>query len=100
MANHHDKQRLIKALRQAQATPVQVKMAAILLAVNGLPNALEFVPGLVKKGLTPKDVCSCSLGWQKETIKILTWKEADAKVEESVMRGGERCSFSMKIKRS
>ncbi len=34
---------LVKALHQAKAEPYQVKMAAILLAINGLDNALEFV---------------------------------------------------------
>ena len=38
-----DKKKLTKALREAKATPIQVRMAAILLAVNGLENALEFI---------------------------------------------------------
>ena len=38
-----DKGALLKALRAAGATPVQARMAAILLAVNGLENALGFV---------------------------------------------------------
>jgi len=43
MATHHDKRTLLKALRVARATPIQTRMAAILLAVNGLENSLEFV---------------------------------------------------------
>jgi len=42
----NDSKRLLKALRQVNATPIQARMAAILLAVNGLENALEFVRGL------------------------------------------------------
>ena len=38
-----DKRRLVKALRQANVAPVQVRMAAILLAVNGIESALKFV---------------------------------------------------------
>ena len=48
----NDKRRLIKALRDAQIPPdYHWRMAAILLAVNGIDNALEFVDGLVDKGL-------------------------------------------------
>jgi hypothetical protein len=49
MSNTKD---LVKALRQVGANPYQVKMAAILLAVNGIDNALEFVFGLQARGLT------------------------------------------------
>lgn len=38
-----DTRRLIKAARAARLTPIQLRMAAILLAVNGIENALEFV---------------------------------------------------------
>jgi hypothetical protein len=38
-----EKKLLVKALLKAQATTVQCKMAGILLAVNGLENALAFV---------------------------------------------------------
>ena len=48
----NNKRRLIKALRDAQIPPdYHWRMAAILLAVNGIDNALEFVDGLVDKGL-------------------------------------------------
>lgn len=38
-----DTRRLLKAARAAGLTPLQLRMAAILLAVNGIENALEFV---------------------------------------------------------
>ena len=44
--------RLLKALREVEAKPHQIKMAAILLGVNGIDNALEFVYGLQARGLT------------------------------------------------
>lgn len=40
-----DVRRLCQALRVAKATDLQLRMAAILLAVNGIDNALEFVHG-------------------------------------------------------
>lgn len=54
---------------------------------------------LVKKGVTPIEACSCSVGWQKEGYKMITGKEVDAKVEESVLRGGDRCSFAVEMPR-
>lgn len=44
-----DRRRLVKALRQANATPVQVRMAAILLACCGIESALKFVKEEVRK---------------------------------------------------
>ena len=34
---------LVKALREVDANYIQMKMAATLLAINGIENALEFV---------------------------------------------------------
>ncbi len=47
-----DSKRLAKALSRVGAYSYQVSMAAILLSVNGIDNALEFVAGLQAKGLT------------------------------------------------
>ncbi len=44
--------RLVDALREVGANRDQLKMAAIMLAVNGIDNALEFVFGLQARGLT------------------------------------------------
>ena len=58
-----DQTKLVKALRAVNATPVQAQMAAILLAVTDLANALEFVakiPTFAAAPLpTPFDVCAC-----------------------------------------
>ena len=45
-----DKKKLKKALREANATPIQVRMAAILLAVNGREAALEFIKKIIERG--------------------------------------------------
>jgi hypothetical protein len=60
-----DQTKLIKALRAVGATPVQVQMAAILYAVNGLADALAFVAKIPTFGAappsTPFDLCThCS----------------------------------------
>ncbi len=57
-----DQTKLVKALREVNATPVQAQMAAILYAVNGLPDALTFVakiPTFDAASLpTPFDICA------------------------------------------
>ena len=41
-----DEKRLIKALKQQHVTSLQVSMASIILAHNGIDSALEYVSGL------------------------------------------------------
>ncbi|MBN2129043.1 MAG: hypothetical protein JW741_06075 [Sedimentisphaerales bacterium] len=48
---HTDKRRLVKALREIDASVIQWKMAFILYNVNGIENALEFVRLLAQHGL-------------------------------------------------
>ena len=46
-----ENRQLIKVLRKAGTGELQWRMAAILWHVNGIDNAMEYVAGLVKKGL-------------------------------------------------
>jgi predicted hydrocarbon binding protein len=52
---------------------------------------------LVKKGLTPPSFCDCTLGWQEEVYSAVTGRPVEASVEESLLRGGDRCVFRMQI---
>jgi hypothetical protein len=53
---------------------------------------------LVNKDLTPKNFCNCSLGWQKQVFEFLSGRPVKrASVQESFLRGGERCSFIIKL---
>ncbi len=49
-----DRRRLAKAIIEVGAYMYQARMAAMLLAVNGIDNALDFVYGLQARGLTSK----------------------------------------------
>jgi len=51
----------------------------------------------VKQSITPADFCNCSVGWQKQAFETVTGKKVVAKVKESILRGGERCSFVIKL---
>jgi hypothetical protein len=53
---------------------------------------------LVKAGRTPADFCNCSLGWQQEAFSTVMGKPVAAEIEESVLRGGSRCSFRIAFK--
>jgi len=49
LAKMADKQKLAKALEEIKATPLQWKMAGMLLSINGLNNALGFVEKIKPK---------------------------------------------------
>lgn len=46
---------------------------------------------------TPKVVCNCSLGWQKRTWETVLGKKVDVELVESVLRGGKRCVFRVRV---
>jgi len=46
---------------------------------------------------TPKMVCNCSLGWQKHTWETFLEKKVKVELKESVLRGGKRCVFEIRI---
>ena len=51
----------------------------------------------VKAELTPVEFCNCSKGWQREAFETIIKKPVEVKIVESVLRGGERCSFEIKV---
>ena len=46
---------------------------------------------------TPEVVCNCSLGWQKHTWETLLQKKVKVELTESVLRGGKRCVFEIRV---
>lgn len=48
---------------------------------------------LAKAGRTPADFCNCTLGWNQEAFSIVAGKPATVEIVETVLRGGQRCSF-------
>ena len=45
----------------------------------------------------PKNMCSCSVGTQEGICEALFNRPAKATVDESVLRGGKRCSFTVTL---
>lgn len=54
MSQRSDIHRLVKALNAVGSTELQAHMAAVLLAVNGLENALAFVAKLPELNRAPE----------------------------------------------
>jgi predicted hydrocarbon binding protein len=52
---------------------------------------------LVKEGSTPPEFCDCTLGWQKEAYSAMLGRPVEAELEESILRGGRRCVFRIRI---
>lgn len=53
---------------------------------------------LVKVGRTPGEFCDCTLGWQEAAFSTVLGKPVAVEIEESVLRGGTRCSFRITFK--
>ena len=51
-------------------------------------------------GLEPllsKTFCNCSRGWLKENFETVVGKAVDVRLEDSIMRGGKECRFTVLI---
>ena len=49
---------------------------------------------------TPNVVCNCSLGWQQHTWETLLQKKVEVELKESVLRGGKRCVFEIRVEKT
>jgi hypothetical protein len=67
-----------------------------ILRVIGKPSPCACP--LVKVGRTPADFCNCTLGWQEEAFSTVIGKPVSAGIEETILRGGKRCSFRITVK--
>ena len=52
---------------------------------------------LVKGKEAPDVLCNCSIGTQKKIYESLFGRQVDVKLEKSILRGDERCSFTIKL---
>jgi len=56
-----------------------------------------FCPFIDKSLITSDTMCYCSLGWQKEIYETVTGKPVEVRVIDSILKGGDRCSFEISI---
>ena len=52
---------------------------------------------LINSKVISKSICQCSVGWQTQTYNTILGKEVEAKCVESVVRGGSKCIFEIKV---
>jgi predicted hydrocarbon binding protein len=52
---------------------------------------------LVKDKEAPDILCNCSIGTQKKIYESLFGRQVNVKLEKSILRGDERCSFTIKL---
>jgi predicted ArsR family transcriptional regulator len=74
----------------AERTEHDIKTKTI--KVIGKKQESCFCP-FVDKSMTPKEFCNCSIGFNKEMFETIMGKPVDVKIDESILRGGERCRF-------
>ena len=55
-----------------------------------------FCPFVDKKFMSV-EFCSCSLGWQKNTYETILGKKVDATMNETILKGSDRCCFTITI---
>ncbi|MDC0584487.1 hypothetical protein OAO55_02025 [Bacteroidales bacterium] len=52
---------------------------------------------LIDSSKISKSICQCSLGWQMQTYETIMGKKVEARIVESVIYGGNKCAFEIKI---
>jgi hypothetical protein len=61
------------------------------------PERTECFCPLVDKNLISKKACNCSLGWLQYAYETLLGKRVQVALKESVLRGGKRCAFEIRV---
>jgi predicted ArsR family transcriptional regulator len=79
-------------LKKTWADQAEYDKKSKTIRVVGKKQKSCFCP-FVNNSMTPKDFCNCSIGFNKESFETVLGKPVDVKIEESILRGGERCTF-------
>ncbi len=68
-----------------------------VLTVSSPERTDCFCPLSSVRQKTPALVCDCSLGWQKQAWETVLQKKVQVTLKESVLRGGKRCVFEIRV---
>jgi hypothetical protein len=85
----------LKAIQEEWGEQVEYDKNNQTIKIVGQKQTNCFCP-FAKTGVTPIDFCNCSIGWQKENYETILGKPVSVTINESILRGGERCSFTIK----
>ena len=75
---------------------IEFNKQAGYLRVIGKKQKSCFCP-FVDNSITPKDFCNCTVGYNKEVYGVILEQPVNVKIEESVLRGGERCTMLINV---
>ncbi len=92
----NDPEGYLDEVKQKWAERTEYDKEAKTVRIVGKKTEKCFCP-FVDHSITPKDFCSCSSGYFKETFETILGKPVEAVIEESILHGGERCSHVAKI---
>jgi predicted hydrocarbon binding protein len=92
-----DPESFLEDMKQQWAERTEYDKNTKTMKIIGKKQESCFCP-FVDKSMTPKDFCNCSIGFNKEAFETILGKPVDVKIEESILRGGERCSFTITMK--
>ncbi len=62
------------------------------------PEVKECFCPFIDGRYTPKNACDCSLGWTQYAYETVLGRKVDVELKESVLRGGKRCVFTIRIR--
>jgi hypothetical protein len=66
------------------------------IKITGRKNDQCSCPFSAGKNIS-KNFCNCSKGWQKNTFELISGKKAEVTIDSSILFGGERCNFTVKL---
>jgi predicted hydrocarbon binding protein len=92
----NDPKAFLEYMKQQWAERTEYNEETKTIKVIGREQNSCFCP-LVDKSKTPNDFCTCSIGFNKETFETILGKPVEVKIEESILHGGNRCSFMITI---
>jgi hypothetical protein len=81
----------------ASGDDVAVDRERNIITVTSPERTDCFCPWISVEHQTPAVVCNCSLGWQQATWETVTGKRVQVELKESVLRGGKRCVFEVRV---
>jgi len=91
---NNDLEGFLNSIKNQWAEKIEYDKKEKRVTIYGKKMDQCFCP-IVDNALTPTDFCECSRGWQKNTFETIIGKPVTAHVEESILRGGQRCTFSV-----
>jgi hypothetical protein len=86
----------LEEIKKSWAEKTEYNIESGYLRITGKKQKACACP-FVDNSIMSKDFCNCTLGWNKVVYSTILGKPVDAKIEDSVLRGGEQCTILIKF---